>query len=62
MSSPFTSRDTFTYSENCYNTQFMPLYLYDFIIYLVGGSEHTLFHQLEHSWHSPNISCNNINC
>jgi len=48
--------------KNCYNTEFVPLYFYDFSIYLVGGSEHILFHQLAHSWHSPSISCNNINC
>lgn len=39
----------------------MPVYLHEFFIYLAGGSEHTLFHQLAHSWHNPNISCNNTN-
>lgn len=43
-------------------TQNSCLYIYiNLFIYLVGGSEHTLFHQLAHSWHSPSISCNNIN-
>lgn len=49
MSCTSTSTDTSTHSENCYNTEFMPQYFYDFIIYLVGGSEHILFHQLAHS-------------
>jgi hypothetical protein len=62
MSCTSTSTDTSTHSENCYNTEFVPLYLCDFISYLVGGSEHILFHQLARSWHSPSISCNNINC
>jgi len=61
MSCTSTSTDTSTHPENCYKTEFVPKYLYDFIIYLVGGSEHILFHQLAHSWHSPSISCNNKN-